>query len=190
MATNQWDENGNPLKPTPLPDEGAGSYTPGSVISYNPKTGRYEPTKPQTGAPGGGAGAPGGGAGSPGGAAPAAKTGASVLGKTIGGASVLDWLAFATSVYESQKKGSFQFPPMSPEQKQMLDWAMGVLKQTPNTAAMAMPILQHDLSNRSTLDINALKRGETGYTPGARMSAAELAKIIGGGATTPPPTGP
>lgn len=92
---------------------------------------------------------------------------------------VLPWLQFAQGIIESQKSGKFVTPPMSPEQSAMLDWAMNYLTTTPNTGAMAIPLLQNYLANPDTLDVAALKRGEVGFHPGNR-NMVDLATLLKG----------
>ena len=93
--------------------------------------------------------------------------------------SVLEWMQFAFNVAESQKKGDFKLPPMDPQQQQMLTWAMQKLQSTPSTNQF-LPILQHDLANTGSIDVDALKRGDTGYKPSSHMNAQQLASIISG----------
>lgn len=100
---------------------------------------------------------------------------------------ILPWLQFAMQVYEGQKGGNFIMPPLTPEQKQMLDYAMGVLKGTPRTADYAFPILGYDLSHPATLDFEALRRGETGFHPAQHMSPDDLARVLAN-ARNPPST--
>src|SRR3990167_1067322 len=70
MADNQWGDE-RPWEHI-TPDSGGGSYSPGSTIEYNPKTGRYEPTtRPPSIGTGPGASPGGPGAGSSGATPPA-----------------------------------------------------------------------------------------------------------------------
>jgi len=104
---------------------------------------------------------------------------------------ILDWAKFIMQVRESQRHGNFVMPPLTPEQKAMWDRVNRMLDNTPSQTAYT-PILAYDLGHPATLDINALKRGDVGFTPGQHMSYEDLSKIISGAAkpsgTTPPPT--
>lgn len=91
---------------------------------------------------------------------------------------LLDWLAFGLKVQQSQQGGQFKLPPMSPEQQQMFQWAMGILQGTPSSSAMALPILGYDLAHPGTIDMNALKAGKVGYTPAQHMSPSDLAAVL------------
>lgn len=91
---------------------------------------------------------------------------------------ILPWLQFAYAVMEGQKSGNFIMPPMTPEQRQMFDYATSILKGTPQQASYAFPILGYDLGHPATLDMAALKRGDVGFTPAGHMSSDALAKIL------------
>src|SRR3990167_9515212 len=72
MADNQWGDE-RPWEHI-TPDSGGGSYSPGSTIEYNPKTGRYEPTTRQPSIGTGPGASPGGPGAGPSGATPPAAT--------------------------------------------------------------------------------------------------------------------
>lgn len=111
--------------------------------------------------------------------------------------SILPWLQFAASYQESKKSGTFVQPPMSPEQKQMFDWAMHYLETTPDNRQTINSILGYDLAHPATIDMAALKAGNVGYTPQGHMPGTDLAAMLrntsSGAPYTPatgsPPTG-
>jgi hypothetical protein len=171
--------------------------------TYDPTTGKY--VNPQTGSGAGGAlsnpfsgsaasgtatPATGGvgasgvatGAYAPGSAAAAGAasggTGAAAGGVLSTAAQVLPWIQFAASMYEAQKSGKFVQPPMSPEQKQMFDFAMHYIQTTPDNRQTINNMLQFDLAHGASLDIDALKAGKTGYAPAQHMPGADLATMI------------
>lgn len=127
---------------------------------------------------------PGGGGG--GGGIPI-NTGSALATAKTAATTYLPWLQFAYAVLEGQKKGSFVMPPMTPEQKQMFDFAVNLLQGTHKQSDYA-PILGYDLAHPATLDMAALKQGNVGFNPAQHMSGEQLAKILGGASTTPPPS--
>jgi hypothetical protein len=97
---------------------------------------------------------------------------------TYGGGTAADWATFLTGLYNAHKKGSFKQVPMSPQQTGIFNWAYGNLQNTPNSSQALYPIAAHYVSNPSSIDVAALKRGDVGYHPGAPLSASDLAGVI------------
>lgn len=94
------------------------------------------------------------------------------------------WVKLLALLEQSQNsKTKFKNVPMSPEQKQLYDYAFDRIKALPNTTAALAPYATSRALTSNPLDIAALKRGEVGYTPTGTMDRppANLAGILGGG---------
>lgn len=101
------------------------------------------------------------------------------------GASWFDWLNFAANIYKSRQDSKVKSVPLTPEQKRILAMVESRLGSLPDTNSAVARMALGRLGSAPELDMDALRRGETGaYKPPGKMSEAELSNILRGTPTT------
>jgi hypothetical protein len=139
---------------------GGGSYGAGGSYGFNPN--------PTSGAP--------------------TQTGGSNWMQTAG--TILPWLAFLYGVYQDRRggDGGFQAVPQTPEQKEMYEMARRQMEQMQGNNQAAFNLaLPGAAAAPGPVDIDAMRRGQTGYRGPVQMNPADLQRILAS-TSNPSPT--
>lgn len=103
--------------------------------------------------------------------------------------STIDWLKFGYDVYNSRQtpKVSYSQPPMTPEQRDLFNYAIGRIKSLPDTARDLYPTTSYYATHAPTIDVNRLKAGYTGYRGPGQPDEAWLSGVLKGQGQQPKP---